>query len=208
MLKYLFASLVALTTTEIVAPAIALPEVFAVPDIPAVIAQSTSDLDASVGFQDLPWQQLSSDSGRYLVDLPGSPVRDTATSVLLNQELQWQINSVTTTTTDDTDLFEYYFIAYADLPRSLSYQYSQETILNAAVAEVTENIQAPDIRTTFTDEPIAYNGLPSRLMTAEGYGQYVISSLSITGDRLYLLIAVDDDIQNFTHFFDSVIFVP
>jgi hypothetical protein len=33
-------------------------------------------------------------------------------------------------------------------------------------------------------------------------------NLSTTGDRLYLLLAIDDDLENFEYFFNSFSFVP
>ncbi|WP_035984924.1 hypothetical protein [Leptolyngbya sp. KIOST-1] len=66
--------------------------------------------------QALPWQPSSPISGRYLVDLPGTPVEQTGTSTLLNHELRWHMRSVTRPAVDEIDLFEYYLVAYADIP--------------------------------------------------------------------------------------------
>jgi hypothetical protein len=45
-------------------------------------------------------------------------------------------------------------------------------------------------------------------MSAEGLGQFLVFTLSITGDRLYLVLAIDDDQANFEHFYNSFSLVP
>jgi hypothetical protein len=158
--------------------------------------------------QSLPWEFFNSTAGNYVVELPGSPVEQSGTSSLLEQELSWQMNSVTVPAATETDLFEYYLIAYADIPRRLRYEYSQQELLDAAGISVVNDIQDEQLNETLTMEEIAFHGLPARLMTAEGLGQYFVTILSITGDRLYLQLAIDDDEENFEHFFESFNLIP
>jgi hypothetical protein len=156
----------------------------------------------------LPWQSSPSTSGNYIVDLPGPPLEQTSTSPLLERELRWQMASVTLSAVDESDLFEYYLVAYADIPRSLRYEFSQKELLDAAADRVANDIQDEQISATLTVEEIAFQGLPSRLMTAEGWGQFLVATLSIAGDRLYLVLAIDDDQANFEHFYNSFSVVP
>lgn len=156
----------------------------------------------------LPWAFFNSTAGDYVVDLPGTPVEQSSTSSFLERDLRWQMSSVTLPAVDEADLFEYYLVAYADIPRSLRYEYSQQELLDAAIATVVDDIQDEQLSATLAIEPIAYWGVPARLLTGEGLGQYVVMNLSTTGDRLYLLLAIDDDLENFEHFFNSFSFVP
>lgn len=156
----------------------------------------------------LPWQFFSSTAGKYVVDLPGSATEETGTSSVLERELRWQMRAVTRPAIDETDLFEYYLVAHADIPRSLRYAYSQKDLLDAVVTSVVNDIQDKQLSTTLKTEEIAYKGLPSRLLTGEGFGQGFVAILSITDDRLYLLLAVDDDPANFEHFYTSFNLIP
>jgi hypothetical protein len=70
------------------------------------------------------------------------------------------------------------------------------------------DIQDEQLSATLAIEEIAYWGVPARLLTGQGLGQFVVMNLSTTGDRLYLLLAIDDDIANFEHFFNSFNFIP
>jgi hypothetical protein len=158
--------------------------------------------------QTLPWQLVNSTAGQYVVDLPGTPAEQTSTSLLLERDLQWQMSSVTIPAVDDADLFEYYLVAYADVPRSLRYEFSQKDLLDAATASVVDGIQDEQLNATLVIEAVAFQGLPARLLTAQGLGQYFVATLSLTGDRFYLLLAIDDDQANFEHFFNSLSLVP
>ena len=158
--------------------------------------------------QTLPWQMVASTTGKYVVDLPGTPAEQTSTSSLLERNLQWQMSSVTIPAVDDADLFEYYLVAYADVPRSLRYEFSQKELLDAATTSVVNDIQDEQLNDTLVIEEVAFQGLPARLLTAQGLGQYFVATLSLTGDRLYLLLAIDDDQANFEHFFNSLSLVP
>ena len=73
---------------------------------------------------------------------------------------------------------------------------------------VINDIEDEQLKTTLETEEIAFQGLPSRLLTGEGFGQYFVAILSITGDRIYLLLAIDDDAENFKHFYDSFSLIP
>ncbi len=178
-----------------------LPKVEAEPTAPK---QSTNTENS----QSLPWEMFSSTPGKYVIDLPGMPKKDTGTSNLLEQELNWQLNGVTVPAVDETDLFEYYLVAYADIPRRLRYDYSQKELLDSVVTSVINDIEDEQLKTTLETEEIAFQGLPSRLLTGEGFGQYFVAILSITGDRIYLLLAIDDDAENFKHFYDSFSLIP
>jgi len=156
----------------------------------------------------LPWQLFSSTSGRYIVDLPGIPEAQTSTSMLLDQELSWHMNAVTLPAIDAADRFEYYLVAYIDIPRSLRYEYSPKALLDAAIATIASDIQDAQLSDTLEIEAIAYWGMPARLLTGAGAGQYVVMTLSMTGDRLYLLLAIDDDLASFEHFFTSFTPIP
>lgn len=156
----------------------------------------------------LPWQLSPSTSGNYIVDLPGTPLEQTSTSALLERELRWQMASVTLPAADESDLFEYYLVAYADIPRSLRYEFSQKELLDAAATSVVNDIQDEQLSATLTIEEVAFQGLPSQLMTAEGLGQFLVATLSTTGDRLYLVLAIDDDQANFEHFYNSFRLIP
>lgn len=156
----------------------------------------------------LPWQFFSSTTGQYIVDLPGTPVEQTSTSVLLDRELRWNMTAVTLPAVDETDLFEYYLVAYIDIPRSLRYEFSQQALLDAATNTIVNDIQDEQLNDSLDVEEISFLGVPARLLTGQGLGQYVVMTLSTTGDRLYLLLAIDDDLANFEHFFNSFNFVP
>ncbi len=158
--------------------------------------------------QTLPWQMVASTAGKYVVDLPGTPAEQTSTSSLLERDLQWQMSSVTIPAVDDADLFEYYLVAYADVPRSLRYEFAQKELLDAATTSVVDDIQDEQLNESLVIEEVAFQGLPARLLTAQGLGQYFVATLSLTGDRLYLLLAIDDDQTNFEHFFNSLSLVP
>jgi hypothetical protein len=158
--------------------------------------------------QTLHWQLVNSTAGKYVVDLPGTPVEQTSTSSLLERDLQWHMSSVTIPAVDDTDLFEYYLVAYADVPRSLRYGFSQKDLLDAATTSVVNDIQDEQLNESLVIEAVAFQGLPSRLLTAQGLGQYFVATLSLTGNRFYLLLAIDDDQANFEHFFNSLSLVP
>ncbi len=73
---------------------------------------------------------------------------------------------------------------------------------------MVSDIQDEQLSTTLAIEAIAFQGLPARLMTAEGLGQFLVATLSTTGDRLYLVLAIDDDQANFEHFFESFSLIP
>jgi hypothetical protein len=171
---------------------------------PALLSQQETSDDRQL----LPWQSSPSTSGNYIVDLPGSPLEQASTSPLLERELHWQMTSVTLPAADESDLFEYYLVAYADIPRSLRYEFSQKELLDAAATQVVNDIQDEQLSATLAIEEVAFQGLPSRLMTAEGLGQFLVATLSITGDRLYLVLAIDDDQANFQHFYNSFSVVP
>jgi hypothetical protein len=158
--------------------------------------------------QTLPWQMVASTAGKYVVDLPGTPAEQTSTSSLLERDLQWQMSSVTIPAVDDADLFEYYLVAYADVPRSLRYEFAQKELLDAATTSVVDDIQDEQLNESLVIEEVAFQGLPARLLTAQGLGQYFVATLSLTGDRLYLLLAIDDDQANFEHFFNSLSLIP
>ncbi len=158
--------------------------------------------------QTLPWKLVTSTPGKYVVDLPGTPAEQISTSPLLERNLQWHMSSVTIPAVDDKDLFEYYLVAYADVPRSLRYNFSQKQLLDAATTSVVNDIKDDQLSTTLTVEEVAFQGLPSRLLTARGLGQYFVATLSLTGDRLYLLLAIDNDQANFERFFNSLSLVP
>jgi hypothetical protein len=158
--------------------------------------------------QTLPWQLVASTTGKYVVDLPGTPAEQTSTSSLLERDLEWHMSSVTLPAINDTDLFEYYLVAYADVPRSLRYEFSQKELLDAATTRVVNDIQDEQLNESLVIEEVAFQGLPARLLTAQGLGQYFVATLSLTGDRLYLLLAIDDDQANFEHFFNSLSLVP
>lgn len=179
---------------------------------PALLSQPVSQqMSQQESFEDrqlLPWQSFPSTSGNYVVDLPGTPLEQTSTSPLLGRELHWQMAAVTLPAVDESDLFEYYLVAYADIPRSLRYEFSQKELLDAAANSVVNDIQDEQINETLLVEEVAFQGLPSRLMTAEGLGQFWVATLSITGDRLYLVLAIDDDQANFEHFYNSFSVVP
>jgi hypothetical protein len=96
----------------------------------------------------LPWEFFSSTAGDYVVDLPGTPVEQSSTSSLLERELRWQMSSVTLPAVDEADLFEYYLVAYADIPRSLRYEYSQQELLDAATTTVVNDIQDERLNAT------------------------------------------------------------
>ena len=170
----------------------------------AVLAQQ----ETTENSQSLLWQPSSPTAGRYIVDLPGTPVEQTSTSTLLSHELRWHMHSVTLPAVDETDLFEYYLVAYADIPRRLRYEFSQKEVLDAAAMAIVSDIQSEQLSATLSMEEIAFQGLPSRLMTAEGLGQFLAATLTVTGDRLYLVLAIDDDQANFEHFFESFSVVP
>ena len=171
---------------------------------PPTLAQTEETEAAS----SLPWQIVSSTAGQYIVELPGMPEEQTSTSTLLDQELTWHMSGVTVPAVGEADLFEYYLVAYLDIPRSLRYEYSQQELLDAATATVLNDIQDDQLSQTLAIEEIAYWGVPARLLTGQGLGQFVVMNLSMTGDRLYLLLAIDDDIANFEHFFNSFNFIP
>lgn len=171
---------------------------------PTTLAQ----VETAAASSSLPWQFFNSTAGDYVVDLPGTPVEQSSTSPLLERELRWQMSSVTLPAVDEADLFEYYLVAYADIPRGLRYEHSQQELLDAAIATVVSTIQDEQLSATLAIEPIAYWGVPARLLTGEGLGQYVVMNLSTTGDRLYLLLAIDDDVENFEYFFNSFSFIP
>ncbi len=158
--------------------------------------------------QTLPWAMVTSTAGKYVVDLPGTPTAQTSTSPLLERDLQWHMNSVTIPAADDTDLFEYYLVAYADVPRRLHYDFSQKDLLEAATTSVVDDIQDEQLNASLVIEEVAFQGLPARLLTAQGLGQYFVATLSLTGDRFYLLLAIDDDQANFEHFFNSLSLIP
>lgn len=159
----------------------------------------------------LPWQLVTSTPGRYLVELPGTPQEETSTTPLLNTELNWVTTAVTIPTVDEpdgVDLFEYYMVSYAYLPPQLSYKYSQEEILDAAVAQVVEELDDDEIRQTLSIEAVAFKGLPSRLMTADCFEQFCVGGIALTSDRLYVILAIDDDLESFDYFFESLTFLP
>jgi len=161
-----------------------------------------------VSGQPLPWQVVTSTEGKYVVDLPGTPTEQTSTSTLLERDLRWHMGAVTLPAMNDTDLFEYYLVAYADVPRSLRYEFSQRELLEAAAASIVNDIHDQQLNDTLVIEEIAFQGLPAQLLTAQGLGQYLVATLSLTGDRFYLLLAIDDDQANFEHFFNSLSLVP
>lgn len=165
-------------------------------------------VDIAAASSSLPWQLISSTPGQYIVELPGTPEEQTSTSTLLDRELTWHMSGVTVSAVDESDLFEYYLVAYIDIPRSLRYEYSQKELLDAAMATVLNDFQDEQLRETLAIEEIAYWGIPARLLTGQGLGQFVVMNLSTTGDRLYLLLAIDDDLANFDHFFNSFNFIP
>jgi hypothetical protein len=177
---------------------------------PKVGAETTSPTQPSnnENSQSLSWQMFSSTSGKYVVDLPGTPAKETGTSTLLERELSWQLNGVTVPAVNETDLFEYYLVAYSDIPRRLRYDYSQKELLDSVVTSVVNDIQDEQLKTTLKTEEIAFQGLPSRLLTGQGFGQYFVAILSVTGDRVYLLLAIDDDSENFEHFYNSFSLIP
>jgi hypothetical protein len=167
-----------------------------------------AQVETAAASSSLPWQFFSSTAGQYIVDLPGTPEAQTSTSTLLDRELTWHMSGITVPAVDEADLFEYYLVAYINIPRSLRYEYSQKEMLDAATAMVLDNVQDEQLSQTLEIEEIAYWGMPARLLTGEGFGQSVAMILSTTGDRLYLLLAIDDDLANFEHFFNSFNFVP
>jgi hypothetical protein len=177
---------------------------------PKVEAQPTSSTQPTntENSQSLSWQMFSSTPGKYVVDLPGTPTKDTGTSTLLERELSWQLNGVTVPAVNEADLFEYYLVAYSDIPRRLRYDHSQKELLDSVVTSVVNDIQDEQLKTTLKIEEIAFQGLPSRLLTGQGFGQYFVAILSITGDRVYLLLAIDDDSDNFEHFYNSFSLIP
>ncbi len=171
---------------------------------PVLLSQQATPDDR----QGLPWRSFPSTSGNYIVDLPGIPLKQTSISTLLERELHWQMAAVTRPAVNKSDLFEYYLVAYADIPRSLRYEFSQKELLDAAAIRVVNDIRDEQLSATLTIEEIAFQGLPSRLMTAEGLGQFLVATLSMTGDRLYLVLAIDDDQANFEHFYNSFNITP
>jgi hypothetical protein len=158
--------------------------------------------------QSLSWQMFSSTPGKYVVDLPGTPTKDAGTSSLLERELSWQVNGVTVPAVNEADLFEYYLVAYGDIPRRLRYDYSQKELLDSVVTSVVNDIQDEQLKNTLKTEAIAFQGLPARLLTGQAFGQYFVAILSVTGDRVYLLLAIDDDLDNFEHFYNSFSLIP
>lgn len=173
--------------------------------------QSTSILaqvDNAENSESLPWQVFSSTSGRFVVDLPGESLEQNSTSILLERELTWHMNAAVSLAVDESDLYEYYLVAYVDLPRGLRYNYSQKELLDAMADQIVNDIEDEEIKRTLVQEEIAFHGLPSRLMTAQGLGQYFAAILSITDNRMYLLLAIDDDEANFEHFYNSFSLVP
>jgi hypothetical protein len=175
---------------------------------PPILAQPDTQPEIPENSQSLPWEFFNSTAGDYVVDLPGTPVEQSSTSSLLEHDLRWQMDSVTLPVVDEADLFEYYLVAYVDIPRGLRYENSQQELLDAAISTVVNDIEDEQLSSTLEIEPIAFRGVPARLLTGQGLGQSVVMTLSITGDRLYLLLAIDDDLANFEHFFNSFSFVP
>jgi hypothetical protein len=167
-----------------------------------------AQLENAEASQSLPWQLFSSTPGKYVVDLPGTPEEKTGTSTVLGRELLWHLNEVTIPAIDEADLFEYYLVAYIDIPRGLRYEYSQRELLDSVVTTVVNDIQNEQLNATLETETIAYQGLPARLLTGQGFGQYFATILSVTSDRIYLLLAIDDDQANFEHFYNSFSLVP
>lgn len=180
---------------------------------PRVIAEQTTSPQSEVtaaneAVTSLPWQFFASTPGKYVVDLPGTPAEETGTSLLLERELRWQMSTVTRPAMDEGDLFEYYLVAHADIPRILSYEHSQKDLLDAVVTSVIEDIQDEQLNDTLNTDAIAFRGLPARLLTGKGLGQGFVAILTLTGDRVYLLLAIDDDPANFEHFYSSFSLVP
>jgi hypothetical protein len=124
---------------------------------PALLSQQESFEDRQL----LPWQSSPSTSGNYIVDLPGTPLEQASTSPLLERELRWQMASVTLPAVDESDLFEYYLVAYADIPRSLRYEFSQKEVLDAAATSVVNDIQDERLNETLAIEEVVFQGLPS-----------------------------------------------
>ena len=154
------------------------------------------------------WIPFSTTSGGYYAEFPVQPDPKTSTSELLDTELTWQMQLAASKAETEEDLPEVYMVAYADLPKQMTYFNSQKDILDAAVTAVIEGIESQQLKDTLEVEEKAYNGLPTRVLTGEGLGQFVVAGLSITGDRLYLMLALDDDSESFLHFFQTLSFVP
>lgn len=171
---------------------------------PPVLAQvENTELSES-----LPWELFSPTAGKYVIDLPGNPEQQIGTSTILDRELEWNVNSVLVSAIDEVDLFEFYLVAYIDIPRKLRYEFSQKELLDATVASIIQDIEDEQISSTLEIEEIAFQGLPSRFLTAQGFGQYFAVNVSITDDRVYLLLGIDDDAANFEHFYNSFSLVP
>ena len=177
------------------------------PEVGAKPTSSTQSI-SNKNSQSFPWQIFSSTPGKYVIDLPGTPAKQTGTITLMGQELSWQLNGVTVPAVNEADLFEYYLVAYSDIPRKLRYDYSQKELLDSVVTRVVNDIQDKQLKTSLQTKEIAFQGLPSRLLTGQGFGQYFTAILSITGDRVYLLLAIDDDVDNFEHFYNSFSLIP
>jgi hypothetical protein len=182
----------------------------AVPALAAPFPQVKQDTGSELQ-SDLSWQLVSSTAGRFLVELPGAPEEKTGTLTVLNTELTWHTMAVkipTVDRADGVDLFEYYMVSYADLPRRLTYEHSQKAILDAVVNSLVTTLDNPDILQTLTTDEIAFRGLPARLMTADCFEQFCVGGVMMTNDRLYLTLAIDDDRDSFKYFFESLTFVP
>jgi len=158
--------------------------------------------------ESLPWEMFSPTVGKYVIDLPGNPEKQTGTSMILERELEWNVNSVLVSAIDEVDLFEFYLVAYLDIPRKLRYEFSQKELLDATVTSIVNDVEDEQLQATLAIEEIAFQGLPARLLTGEGFGQYFVATVSMTGDRVYLLLGIDDDAVNFERFYNSFSLVP
>jgi hypothetical protein len=160
------------------------------------------ELDTSV--EDIPtrlvaqtdWQLLTSDQGRFTVDLPtASPQFTQTTTTVLDSALLWEVVQART----DTGFFA---IAYTDLP---------VVLLAAGQTAVLEDVQSQLLAQDFdwqtlvgpSHEISLGEDLSGREFTTVYQDSFSTLRVYLVKRRLYLVFAIADDIAQSVRFLDS-----
>lgn len=149
------------------------------------------------------WQSFASAPGHYIVDLPALPTQFTSTTEVPEGTLTWQVAEVrqAEARSENADAYEYYMVAYTMLSDDhLTNRNPDELVQSVSDAVLAEGGLTGSVQ---LQERIQFDTFPARLVIGETNDQYWVMIVSLVNGRLYTKLALSEQRDRVTHFFDS-----
>lgn len=161
-----------------------------------------SQVPSTSAVQSAPWQSFASAPGRYVVDLPALPTQFTSTTEVPEGTLTWQVAEVRQQgIPGNANAYEYYMVAYTTLSADhLNDRNPDDLVQSVSNAVLTEGGLANSVQ---LQEAIQFDTFPARLVIGQTNDQYWVMIVSLVNGRLYTKLALSEQRDRVTHFFDS-----